>query len=127
MYKFFVRTSFLAAFSSYVLALSKNSYKKYVRITLMKLKDREEFKSCRESVGKFSVLSNKLFATFFLCLPAFSVFSVFCKMKRKEERERESITKSGVKFFLSEQCVTNTKLFRNRFTFKMRNIRLASF
>ncbi len=33
----FLRTNFLAVFSSYVLALAKNSYKKCGRLTLMKL------------------------------------------------------------------------------------------
>ncbi len=36
-YAFFIRKSFLAAFSSYVLALAKNSFKKCARIMLMKL------------------------------------------------------------------------------------------
>jgi len=37
MRKFFVQKSFLAAFSSYVLALAKKLYKKFARKTLMKL------------------------------------------------------------------------------------------
>jgi len=36
--EFFVRKSFLAAFSSYVLALAKNLYKNFARIMLMKLR-----------------------------------------------------------------------------------------
>jgi hypothetical protein len=35
--EFFVRTYVLAAFSNYVLALVKNSYEKFARLTLMKL------------------------------------------------------------------------------------------
>jgi len=35
--EFFVQKSFLAAFSSYALALAKNSYKKFACKTLMKL------------------------------------------------------------------------------------------
>jgi hypothetical protein len=35
---FFVRKSFLTAFSIYVFALAKNSYKKCAHLTLMKLK-----------------------------------------------------------------------------------------
>ncbi len=37
MRKFFIQKSFLAAFSSYVLALAKHSFKKFTRKMLMKL------------------------------------------------------------------------------------------